>query len=91
MSCKEIKQMEMTVYNPQKGRLETISAEITDKNTTWFDDCEDDQDIHMITDFEGGMLISESGCGRPVWIYDVTRAEIGHDQKRAKELKNQHV
>lgn len=45
--------MEMTVYNPQKGRLETIDAEFTDKNTTWFGNCLDDQDIHMITDFEG--------------------------------------
>ncbi len=29
--------MEMRVYNPQKGRLETIGAVITDENTTWFD------------------------------------------------------
>ncbi len=35
--------MEMRVYNPQKGRLETIGAVITDENTTWFDNCVDDQ------------------------------------------------
>jgi len=28
--------MEITVYNPQKGRLETIEIEFTDENTTWF-------------------------------------------------------
>jgi len=28
--------MEVTVYNPQKGRLETVDIEITDENTTWF-------------------------------------------------------
>jgi hypothetical protein len=61
IACKEIKQMEMTVYNPQKCRLETIDAVFTDKNTTWFDNCIDDQDIYMITDFEGGILISEFG------------------------------
>ncbi len=83
--------MEMRVYNPQKARLETIGAVITDENTTWFDNCVDDQDIYMIADFEGGILISEFGYGRPVWIYDVTRAEIGYDQKKARELKDQYI
>ncbi len=27
----------------------------------------------------------------PVWIYDVTRAKIGYDQKWARELKNQYA
>ena len=49
-----------------------------------------DEEIYMITDFEGGILISEFGYGRPVWIYDVTRADIGYDQKKAGELKDQH-
>jgi hypothetical protein len=83
--------METTVCNPQKGRLETIDAVMTDKNTTWFDNCEDDQDIYMITDFEGGILISEFGYGRPVWIYNVTRDEIAYDQKKAKDLKDQYI
>jgi hypothetical protein len=78
--------MEMTVYNPQKGRFETIDVEFTDENTTWFDNCVDDEDIYMITDFEGGILISECGYGRLVWIYEVSRDEIGHDQRKAKEL-----
>ena len=80
--------MEMTVYNPQKDRLETIDTVFTDKNTTWFDNCMDDQDIYMITDFEGGILINEFGYGYPVWIYDMSRAEIGYDQRKAKELKD---
>ncbi len=29
--------MELTVYNPQKGRLETLEVEFTDDNTTWFE------------------------------------------------------
>jgi hypothetical protein len=83
--------MEIRVYNPQKGRLETIDAEVTDKNTTWFDNCMDDEDIYRITDFEGGILISEFGYGYPVWIYDVSRAEIGYNQRKAKELKDQYA
>jgi hypothetical protein len=50
--------MEMTVYNPQKGRFETIDVEITD--------------------FKGGVIIKELGYGYPIWLYDVTRSEIGH-------------
>ena len=30
--------MEQTVYNPQKGRLETIDINFTDENTTWFEE-----------------------------------------------------
>ena len=83
--------MEMAVYNPQKGRLETIEAEITGKNTTCFDNCMDNEDIYMITDFKGGLLIKECGYSYPTWIYDVTRAEIGYDQKKAKQIRDQYL
>ena len=83
--------MEMTVYNPQKGRLETIDSEFTQENTTWFDNWHNNEDIYMITDFEGGILIKECNYTYPVWIYDVTRAEIGYDQKKAKEIRAQYV
>ena len=45
--------MEKTVYNPQKGRLETINIDFTDENTTWFDECEDSHGIFSITDLQG--------------------------------------
>ena len=78
--------MEMTVYNPQKGRLETMEAEFTKKNTTWFDCYTDYEDIYMITDYKGGLLIKECGYSYPTWIYDVTRDDIGYDGKKAKDL-----
>ena len=78
--------MERTVYNPQKGRLETIDAEITDENTTWFENCGQESDIYTITDFEGCLLIKEFGYGCPTLVYDVTRASIGYKQKRAKRV-----
>ncbi len=37
--------MEVSVYNPQKGRRETIDVEFTDKNTTWFHDCMDNEEV----------------------------------------------
>lgn len=64
---------------------------MSEKNTTWFHNCENDQEVSMITDFAGGILISVLGYSRPVWIYDVTRAEIGYDQKKAKALKDQYA
>ena len=83
--------MEMTVYNPQKGRLETIDATFTDENTTWFDNSTRRDQIWMITDFEGGLLIREFDYGYPVWIYDICRADIGFDQRKAQELRKQYL
>lgn len=83
--------MEETVYNPQKGRLETIRVEYTQKNTTWFDNCMENEDIYMITDFEGGMIIKECNYTYPVWVYDVSRDKINNDQNKAKEIRTQCV
>jgi hypothetical protein len=80
--------MEMAVYNPQEGRLETIDAVFTDENTTWFDNCKESHDIYMITDFEGDLLIREYGYGYPLRIYSVCRSDIGFDQRKAERLKN---
>ena len=82
--------MEITVCNPQKGRLETIAVEFTNDNTTWFDNCRNPRDIYMITDFEGDLLISEFGYTYPVRIYDTSRADIGYSQKRARQLMRMH-
>ena len=83
--------MSMTVYNPQKGRLETIDAAITPENTTWFDDCLQDGDIHTITDVQGGLLIRELGYSYPVWIYDLSRADIGYNQQKVKSIYRMYV
>ena len=82
--------METTVYNLQKGRLETINVEFTTDNTTWFSQCRNANDISMITDFDGSILISEFGYTYPLRIYDISRADIEYDQKKAKELKRQY-
>ena len=75
--------MELVVYNPHKGRLETIDVAITQDNTTWFQDCQDHA-IHTITDCEDGLLIRERGYSYPLLIYDIARADIGYDQRKAK-------
>ncbi len=82
--------METTVYNPQKGRLETINVEFTNDNTTWFSRCRNANDISRITDYEGDMLISECGYNYPIRVPDTSRADIGYDQKKARELRRQY-
>ena len=78
--------MECIVYNPQKGRLETLDVEFTPQNTTWFSD----GSVTMITDWNGGLLI-KSGFDYPTYVYDVSRADIDYSHKKAKELLQQHL
>jgi len=79
--------MEQTVYNSQKGRLETIDITFTDKNTTWFDEADDNTDVSLIADFENGLVIADNNYSYPVLIHDVSRSDINHDRKKATELK----
>ena len=58
--------MEKTVYNFAKGRLETIEIDFTQDNTTWFDYSEENTKIHMLTDIEHGLLITEHNFNYPV-------------------------
>jgi len=78
---------EMTVYTPEKGRLETISVEVTSENTTWFDASRAHDDIAMITDWHGDLLISGHDRDYPLRIYDVSREDIGHSRRQAKALR----
>ena len=45
--------MQITIANPQKGKLETIDIDFTDQNTTWFNDVDNHNGIYMITDIGG--------------------------------------
>ena len=78
--------MELTVYNPQKDRLETLDVEITTENTTWFENSRKASDVYMITDFKGGLLIKKLDFNYPVWLYDISMADIDYSQKKAKLL-----
>jgi hypothetical protein len=82
--------MKITVYNPQKGRLETVAVELTNDNTTWFSNCRNARDIYMITDFDGGILIKECDYTHTFWIYDISRADIGYDQRKARQLRRRY-
>ena len=79
--------MEITAYNPQKGRLETLEVDLTTENTTWFNDA---HAVSAITDFDGGLLIKANDNSYPIWLYDISRADIEYSQKKAKELMLQH-
>jgi hypothetical protein len=82
--------MKLTAYNPQKGRLETLDVEITKENTTWFEKSRTAQSVARITDFDGGLLIQTLSYDYPVWLYDISRADIGYSHKKAKQLIKLH-
>lgn len=82
--------MQITVYNPQKGRLETIDAEFTKNNTTWFGNCSSTSDVSMITDIDESILISGFDYSYPFMIYGVSRVDIDFDQRKAKQLRHQY-
>ncbi len=79
--------MEITIYNFLKQRLETIDLQISEENATWFEDESDDHDIYMITDFDGGLLISPRGYDNPLWIDGTSRAAIDYSSQKALALK----
>ena len=79
--------MGISIYNSLKSRLETIDIKFTEQNTTWFEACENNDDIYMITDFNGGILIREFGYSYPIWIDGNSRVGIAYDKQKAKELK----
>lgn len=83
--------MEKTVYNPQKGRLETINIDFTDEKKTWFDECEDSHGILSITDVQEGILIKESDYTYTLYVYDISLMEVGHDHAKARELYIQYM
>ncbi|MBC2704131.1 hypothetical protein [Desulfobacula sp.] len=83
--------MEITVCNIAKSRLETIDINITQDNTTRFDYSEENTKIHMLTDIEHGLLITEHNFNYPVLIYDVTRKDIGNDTDKAWKLKESYM
>ena len=78
--------MQMTIYNTAKQRLETIDIEITEENSTWFDDSVDPDSVLRITDFEYGLLIQQCNHNYPIWFYDISRTDIGHNRQKAQEL-----
>ena len=83
--------MGLTIYNPQKDRLETVEVEITSENTTWFKDTEKGDAIAAITDVDGSLLISTHRYDYPVLVYDLSRADIGHSKKKAREIMREYM
>ena len=47
--------------------------------------------IFSITDLKGGILIKEADYTYPLYLYDISRAEIGRDHGRARALHRQYI
>jgi hypothetical protein len=81
--------MDVTAYNPQKGRMETITAHFGEDTTTCFDRTASPESVSMITDLHGDLLITCDGGSYPVIIYDVSRKGINYSRKKAGKLLKQ--
>ncbi len=81
--------MNVTAYNPQKGRLETIEVLFTEDTTTWFPVTMSPKSISMITDLDYGLLITGDDINYPVIVYDISREGINYSRKKAEELFKQ--
>lgn len=82
--------MDITIYNPQKGRLETVDVNFTAKNTTWFNDSGSANAVASITDLNGGLLIKRFDKSYPLWLYDLCRTDIDFNRQKAMRLLQQH-
>ena len=82
--------MGITIWNSAKSRLETMDIEFTDKNTTWFDDEDNNPVVYMLTDVDGGLLISERNYNYPVFIIDKTRQDIDYSAQKALDLRERN-
>lgn len=91
LGTSETSDREMTVYNPHKGRLETVRLECTTENTTWFERNTKTGSITSITDYKGGILIRTMDYNYPVWVSEVTREDIGYSHKKAQTLLKRQV
>ncbi len=78
--------MEMVVYNPAKGRLETITVVMEQENTTWFDERSESGGVASITDVGGSLLIKEESFSYPVLVAGSSRSDINYDHRTAREL-----
>jgi hypothetical protein len=83
--------MGITIWNSAKSRLETMDIEFTDKNTTWFEDEKETPVVYMLTDVDGGLLISERSYDYPVFIIDKTRQDINYSAQKALELRELYL
>jgi len=78
--------MEMTIFNTAKHRLETINIEITDENSTRFNDSINANAVSIITDFKDGLLIKQCNYNYPMWFNDISRTDIDHNREKAQKL-----
>ena len=71
--------------------MQKLNRKLLDQNTTWFDDCLKDDDIYMITDAFGGVLIKDYRYSYPIWIEGKSRADIGCKKDNALKLIDLYV
>jgi hypothetical protein len=83
--------MEFLAYTPREGRLQTLTADLTAENTTWFKDNGKTGDVASISDLAGGLLIRTLDHNYPLWMDGLSREDIGHSRSKAREIHHQET
>jgi hypothetical protein len=56
----------------------------------WCEDALEGEDVARITDVDECLLIQPNSIDYPVLVYELTRADVGHNSKKAKKMRK-HV
>ncbi len=49
------------------------------------------EEIYMVTDFEGGLIIGGYNYDYPILVYDISRSDINYDIKKVLDLQKTYT
>jgi hypothetical protein len=49
------------------------------------------EEIYMVTDFEGGLIIGGYNYDYPILVYDISRSDINYDRKKVLDLQKTYT
>jgi hypothetical protein len=49
------------------------------------------EEVYMITDFEGGLVIAGCNYDYPILVYDISRSDINYDIKKVLDLQKEYT
>ncbi len=49
------------------------------------------EEIYMVTDFEGGLIIDGYNYDYPILVYDISRSDINYDIKKVLDLQKTYT
>ena len=66
-----------------------LEVEFTEENTTWFYS-RGNGNVTLIADWRGALLI-KVGFSYPIYLYDISRENIGYSKRKARDLIREYL